>query len=138
MTISLSIVLMLLLSAYAAQQSIESLLEWRSRRPRPTFSALVAENRDWAAWMIITGFVAVLFLAIAVALIVTGFDTLLALTGVERLTFAIAVAVFAGLFYGSRYLFRAFTARRWVRALVFHGTMIVSIGFLLWLMNVLA
>jgi hypothetical protein len=126
----LAIVALLLIGGYSAWTAIDSVVvDRRLERPRLTYGESIAKHRHgWAATATAFGAFAVVLLAGGLLIGVTQAPVLLALTGIERFTFPIAVAAFAALFFGARLLFRRYLGKRWVQQVIALGSIIIGIG----------
>ena len=128
----LAIVSLLLIAGYCAWMAISSILDARAERPRLSYwRSLSSQRHGWAATATFGGFIAVLLVGFVALIGITQLPALLALTGIARFTFPIAMAAFATLFFGARILFRDYLGKRWVRELISIGSIVIGLGLVL-------
>jgi hypothetical protein len=125
----LAIVALLLLGGYCVWAALNSVRDSRTETPRLSYGQSIAAHRyGWAATATAFGVMSVVMVVGVAIILVTQLPALLALTGIARFTFPIAVAAFAAIFFGARRLFRPFLGKRWVRELIAVGSVVVGIG----------
>jgi hypothetical protein len=134
----LTIVALMLLAGYCAWMTVSGILDARAERPRKSFwQSMSSERHGWAATVSAFGTFTVILIAGLALVGITQIPALLALTGIERFTFPIAVAAFAALFFGARLLFRDYLGKRWVRELISFGSIVVGLGLVLFVLSLI-